>query len=223
MQHKKRIYKRLMVIYIIYFLALSFGLMSDFMSNFYPNHERRDATAWDKFEYLVTAPLNTSADARIRIEGLAPNITASIDQIHLRVRTEEELTFLKSLEMLGNSKLAFILLILTEVGAISMFVLFAVIINSMRKAIRDEKPIGHANIVRTRWIGSLMILCVLCNSGIQYINSQQAVELLGDTQFEVLTNFQFDYWNTIIAILFIFMGELFSIGQQLTEEQKLTI
>lgn len=222
MQHKKRIYKRLMVIYIIYFLALAFGLTSDFLSNFYPNNERREGSASETYEYFVSAPL-TDSPGEIRIEGLSGNITPSIDQIRLRVTTNEKQSFSNSLSTLADSKLALTLLLVSEIAAISMFVLFALIINSMRKSIRDEKPIPHSNIVRTRWIGSLMILAVFCNSGIQYINSQKAVELLTGTDFHVLTSFSFDYWNTIIAILFIFMGELFSIGQQMSEEQKLTI
>jgi len=68
-----------------------------------------------------------------------------------------------------------------------------------------------------------LIVWELANAFILHINQCNAVELLAGTQYEVLNRFPLNYWNLIIGMLFLFMAEVFAIGTQLSEEQKLTI
>ena len=74
-----------------------------------------------------------------------------------------------------------------------------------------------------RIVGWLLILTELCNTLILYINQCKAAELLAGTPYGVITRFPLNYWNLIVGILFLFMAEVFAIGTQLSEEQKLTI
>ena len=95
--------------------------------------------------------------------------------------------------------------------------------NSLRKSIRDEQPLRHSNILRTRAIGILILVAELSEALMKYISNTEAARLLEGTSFEVVGTFPLSYWNVIVGILFLFMAEVFSLGTQLSEEQKLTI
>ncbi len=223
MQQKKRMYRHLSVIYIIYFVALILGTSPHFIAGFADSYRQATSEGTpDRFAYVVKAPLDINS-SHIEVEGLPENISPSVARLCLMVSTDEEITWGSSFRTFADSPFAFSMLWFATIASLAILVLFALIINSLRKSIRDEQPVHHANIVRTRWIGGLIILTVLCDSIMQTINAREAARLLADTPLHVLDGFQFDYWNFIIGLLFIFMGEVFSISSQLSEEQKFTI
>ena len=53
--------------------------------------------------------------------------------------------------------------------------------------------------------------------------NRRAAVLLADSGFTVDTSFHFSYLMIIMGILILFAAEVFAIGQNLSEEQKLTI
>ena len=53
--------------------------------------------------------------------------------------------------------------------------------------------------------------------------NSRAAELLAGSEYTVDTAFHLSYSTIIIGILIIFAAEVFAIGRNLSEEQKLTI
>ena len=220
MQNKKRLHRHLLLIYIIYFAALIVG----FAASFVPDFSRGWRDAQDTLEieipqggirsYYVSAPV---------IEGLPASIEPTISRIDLRVQVDEAYTLGNAFKVMGNNVYCYLLMVITGLSYLTILVLIALIINSLRKSIRDEQPLRHSNILRTRAIGILILVAELSEALMKYISNTEAARLLEGTSFEVVGTFPLSYWNVIVGILFLFMAEVLSLGTQLSEEQKLTI
>ena len=203
MQNKKRLHKHLLMIYIIYFAALIVG----FAASFVPDFSRGWRNAQNTLEmeipqggirsYYVSAPVIRSAGEPIGMGN--------------------------AFKVMGNNSFCYLLMVITGLSYLTILVLIALIINSLRKSIRDEQPLRHSNILRTRAIGILILVGELSEAFMKYLNNNEAVRLLEGTSFEVVQTFPLSYWNVIVGILFLFMAEVLSLGTQLSEEQKLTI
>ena len=87
---------------------------------------------------------------------------------------------------------------------LAIIVLMFVIIHSLRRSIREERTLDKRNVWYLRAIGMLTIV----------------TELISDT---VDAGFHVSYAMIIMGILILFAAEVFAIGQNLSEEQKLTI
>lgn len=230
MQNKKRLHKHLLTIYIIYFAALLIGFAASFMPGFSRGWRlaqdtlaTEQAQGADQRSYYVMASLVNDANDQTQIEGLPQNVTPSINRINLLVTVPESITMGNAFKVIANSGWVYLLTLITLCSYLAIFVMIALIINSLRRSIRDEQPIRHSNIVRTRLIGALILVAELSDAAMQYINNREAARLLTGTAFEVSSGFPLSYWNVIVGILFLFMAEVFTIGTQLSEEQKLTI
>ena len=227
MQNKKRLHKHLLLIYIIYFAALIVG----FAASFVPDFSRGWRNAQNTLEmeipqggirsYYVSAPVIRSAGEPIGIDNLPENITPTISRLDLKVTVDEAYTLGNAFK--GNNSFCYLLMVITGLSYLTILVLIALIINSLRKSIRDEQPLRHSNILRTRAIGILILVGELSEAFMKYLNNNEAVRLLEGTSFEVVQTFPLSYWNVIVGILFLFMAEVLSLGTQLSEEQKLTI
>lgn len=229
MQNKKRLNKHLLIIYIIYFAALVIGFAASFMPGFSRGWRMAQDTLVEEGvhgahrSYYVMASLVHGVGEQTRIEGLPDNVTPSVDRLNLRVTVPEEITMQNAFRVIADSGWVYLLSIVTVLSYLAVFILIALIINSLRRSIRDEQPIRHCNIVRTRLIGALILLAEMSDAAMQYLNNREAARLLEGTVFEVTSSFPLNYWNVIVGILFLFMAEVFTIGTQLSEEQKLTI
>lgn len=229
MQNKKRLHKHLLLIYIIYFAALIVG----FAASFVPDFSRGWRDAQDTLEieipqggirsYYVSAPVVRKAGEPDRDRGAAATVEPTISRIDLRVQVDEAYTLLNAFKVMGNNVYCYLLMVITGLSYLTILVLIALIINSLRKSIRDEQPLRHSNILRTRAIGILILVAELSEALMKYISNTEAARLLEGTSFEVVGTFPLSYWNVIVGILFLFMAEVFSLGTQLSEEQKLTI
>ena len=207
MQNKKRLHKHLLLIYIIYFAALIVG----FAASFVPDFSRGWRDAQDTLEIEIPQG------------GLPATVEPTISRIDLRVQVDEAYTLLNAFKVMGNNVYCYLLMVITGLSYLTILVLIALIINSLRKSIRDEQPLRHSNILRTRAIGILILVAELSEALMKYISNTEAARLLEGTSFEVVGTFPLSYWNVIVGILFLFMAEVFSLGTQLSEEQKLTI
>ena len=223
MQNKKRLHRHLLLIYIIYFAALIVG----FAASFVPDFSRGWRDAQDTLEieipqggirsYYVSAPVVRKA------AELPASIEPTISRIDLRVQVDEAYTLGNAFKVMGNNVYCYLLMVITGLSYLTILVLIALIINSLRKSIRDEQPLRHSNILRTRAIGILILVAELSEALMKYISNTEAARLLEGTSFEVVGTFPLSYWNVIVGILFLFMAEVLSLGTQLSEEQKLTI
>ena len=224
MQNKKRLHRHLLLIYIIYFAALIVG----FAASFVPDFSRGWRDAQDTLEieipqggirsYYVSAPVVRKAAEPVVIEGLPASIEPTISRIDLRVQVDEAYTLGNAFKVMGNNVYCYLLMVITGLSYLTILVLIALIINSLRKSIRDEQPL-----LRTRAIGILILVAELSEALMKYISNTEAARLLEGTSFEVVGTFPLSYWNVIVGILFLFMAEVLSLGTQLSEEQKLTI
>ena len=219
MQNKKRLHRHLLLIYIIYFAALIVG----FAASFVPDFSRGWRDAQDTLEieipqggirsYYVSAPVVRKAAEPVVIEGLPASIEPTISRIDLRVQVDEAYTLGNAFKVMGNNVYCYLLMVITGLSYLTILVLIALIINSLR----------HSNILRTRAIGILILVAELSEALMKYISNTEAARLLEGTSFEVVGTFPLSYWNVIVGILFLFMAEVLSLGTQLSEEQKLTI
>ena len=229
MQNKRRLYKHLMIIYVFYFVALVIGFLSTIAPSFSSGWREAqqttdtDFTQGDVRTYYVYAPLRASGSELPAVEGVGANTSVSVDNVRLRVTVPEKYTVSNSLKVMANNGFAYLLSMLTGVAYLAVFILIALIINSLRKSIRDEQPLRHGNIGRTRAIGILMLVAALSESFMKYINIREAATLLQGSALQVDTTFPLNYWNIIVGILMLFMAEVLVVGTQLSEEQKLTI
>jgi len=228
MQNKKRLYKHLIVIYILYFVVLLAGFMlklPSFASGFNAGMMQadREVGRGDLHSYLVTADIMNGKTDCIAIEGLPEHVKPRIAELLLFVEEPGALTVQNAFRIHADNEYVYLLVLVAGLSYLAIFVLIALIINSLRKSIRDEQPLRHSNIKRTRAIGILLIVAELGNAFALYLNHCKAAELLAGTEYEVLSGFPIKGWNLIVGLLFLFMAEVFSIGTQLSEEQKLTI
>ena len=228
MQNRKRLQKHLLTIYIIYFAALLIGFAASFMPGFSRGWQSARSTLAEEQtrggvrSYYVSASLQDEFTG-IEIDGLPENVIPGVARLNLRVSVPEDYTLGNAFKVLADNGYAYAMMIVSILSYLAIFILIALIIDSLRKSIRDEQPIRHANIVRTRWIGALILVAEVSNATMEFINNREAARLLAGTVFEVTAKFPLNYWNVIVGILFLFMAEVFTIGTQLSEEQKLTI
>lgn len=228
MQNKKRLYKHLIIIYILYFIVLVSGFMLNTIPSFTSGlnfglaQAERELGSGVTHSYYVTADL-LNPEGYIEIDGLPENMDAYLARLYVQVSDPGAFTLNNAFRVQADSGYAYLLLLVAGFSFLTVIVLIALMINSLRKSIRDEQPLRHNNIWRTRIVGILLIVMELANTLVLYINQCKAVELLEDTPYEILTHFPLNYWNLIIGVLFLFMAEVFAIGTQLSEEQKLTI
>ncbi|WP_295935311.1 DUF2975 domain-containing protein [uncultured Alistipes sp.] len=229
MHNKKRLHKHLLVIYIIYFAALIVGFAASFVPDFSRGWRSAQNTLAAEIpqggirSYFVSAPVIRTASEPVVIDNLPTNITPTVGRLDLQVTVNEPYTIGNAFKVMGNNGYSYLLMVVTGLSYLTILVLIALIINSLRKSIRDEQPLRHSNILRTRAIGILILVAELSEALMKYINNQEAARLLEGTSFEVVTTFPLSYWNVIVGILFLFMAEVFSLSTQLSEEQKLTI
>jgi len=106
---------------------------------------------------------------------------------------------------------------------LTIIALMFLIINSVRRSIREERTLDKRNVWYLRAIGGLAIATELMDGLVVWTMNRRAAELLAGSQYTVDTAFHLSYSTIIIGILIIFAAEVFAIGQNLSEEQKLTI
>ncbi len=124
---------------------------------------------------------------------------------------------------LGGSGWIYISVMLTLLAYLTIIALMFLIINSVRRSIREERTLDKRNVWYLRAIGGLAIATELMDGVVVWTMNRRAAELLAGSQYTVDTAFHLSYSTIIIGILIIFAAEVFAIGQNLSEEQKLTI
>lgn len=142
--------------------------------------------------------------------------------VNIYVKTDEnsDPTVVRALNKINYTLLLFIPALLAK---LSILILVALIINILRKSVRDEQPLPGRIIIYTRAVGFLLILAEVCAGFGVYIYHCTARTLLEGSPLQVAASFPLNYWNIVMAILVLFSAEVFSIGSRLSEEQKLTI
>lgn len=240
MQQKKSLKLRLLVIYITFFVVLIASLVYNFLPEFSrgtdvgANIGNEIAQSWyarnPRATFLLMDVPTLQPEMDTLIEGAPQNeettVKARITHMDILVEKKapaEASVFSLAFGVLGGSPVVYLLTILGSFSYVAIIVLMFLIIHSLRRSIRDDLPLDSRNIGRTRFIGALIIFAEVCRSVSLWVMNGKAAELLAHTDIIIDTSFPISLWNVLIGVLVLFTAEVFAIGYQLSEEQKLTI
>lgn len=105
---------------------------------------------------------------------------------------------------------------------IGVFIIIFIILTSLRASIKQGNVFSRNNIKRTRAIGILLIVISITINISHYLEIGYVSGLLAGSTLQVSVEPPF-LSDLITGILILFIAEIFAIGYDLTEEQKLTI
>ena len=169
-KQKKSLRRHLLVIYIFYFLALAAG----FIHSFVPHVSSSLATGWQaasedirmqekhgiaQHTYFLAARLqNAQSDETLfPIETGHASISTEAEYtgVNIYVKTDEnsDPTVVRTLNRINYILLLSIPALLAK---LSILILVALIINILRKSVRDEQPLPGRIIIYTRAVGFLL-------------------------------------------------------------------
>lgn len=234
--NKKSYLQRLLAIYIAFFAVLIIGFALDIAPNFTRGleagtemgHELADSydapdprsiyMLWNIPIYRSEPITICDGEASREVIGHLSNLTLEVKE-PAGDRPVMQLAF----AAIGNSPWIYALMILSALTYPAIIVLMFCIIRSVRISIREDKPLGNADAILLRTIALLTILSELFNSIGSWMMTHRAAEVLTNTAYAVDTAFHLNYGTLIMGILLLFAAEVFKIGRDLSEEQRLTI
>lgn len=234
--NKKSYLRRLLAIYIAFFAVLIIGFILDVAPNFSRGlkagtemgsemaeiYEKPDPRSiymlWNIPIYRSEPITICDGNATREVVGHLSNLTLEVKE-PAGNRPVMQLAF----AAIGNSPWIYALMILSALAYPAIIVLMFCIIRSVRCSIREEKPLGNANAILLRTIALLTILSEVFNSIGTWMMTCRAAEVLADTAYVVDTAYRLNYGTLIMGILLLFAAEVFKIGRDIGEEQRLTI
>lgn len=225
MQHKAKILLRLNILYGIFLILLFVSIGSTFFSRDFqaglqegfrqsmeadlPDNAKTDMYPEialerkpGKYEIPVTCPTDTNISIAVRIT----QIDAIIKGDHSPSRsviTSFALTF---------SVFCYVIIV----------VILSLILHSLRKSIKQGNVFNRDNIKLIRAIAILIILSSLLSSLGHYIEARQIIKLFAGTEWHPIWP-GMEYKEIILGLVILVIGEIFAVGYDLSEEQKLTI
>ena len=113
--------------------------------------------------------------------------------------------------------------IFSVVAFACIFAFVVILLVSFYKAIRSGRVFNKKSLIWIRLIGTLMILLSLALDTSVCIERHTARELLASTGLQVDSEFTLHYMRLLFGIVVLFMGELIHLGNDMQEEQDLTI
>ena len=239
MQNKKSLLQRLLVIYITFFIVLvasiAHGILPNFSRGAAEGAELGNDIA-EKWKSGVPRMIYMLGD--IRVTGQPENgcrnrrrrrawksKPTSANSLGLVVEQNAPGTSPLGLAFrsIGGSAWLYALVLLCPLLYLAIIVLMFVIIHSLRRSIREERTLDKRNVWYLRAIGMLTIVTELISDTVDWVMNSRAAELLAGSGYTVDAGFHVSYAMIIMGILILFAAEVFAIGQNLSEEQKLTI
>lgn len=236
MQNKKSLLKRLLFLYIALFLVVATGIVHNVLGDFgrgAADGMEMGTRIAEKLQqgnprqiYLLGdvhivgngesgAPIRNGA---IEIEPVVTRMNLIVDE-----PAEEVSPLGIAFRSVGGSPWLYAFALLIPLFLLAVIVLMVMIIHSLRRSIREERPLDRRNVWYLRSIGLLTILMELINGLMSHAMNLRAAELLAGSNLTVDTTLDLSYTTIIMGILILFSAEVFAIGQNLSEEQRLTI
>ncbi|HBX90673.1 DUF2975 domain-containing protein [Alistipes sp.] len=237
MQNKKSLLRRLLAIYVTFFVVLVVSLAHSLAPNFSRGYAKGTAMGDDIMKnWVAGTPRQIYLLNRIPVstEGEVLRGGASDDPVtvrgyvsHLSLTVEEQAPGRSAMQLafrsIGGSPWLYLTVMLVPVCLLAIIVMMFFIIGSLRRSIREERPLGHRNVVLLRAIGALTIFVELLQDTSAWFMARRAARLLADTPYAVDTQLHVSYSTIIMGILVLFAAEVFALGRNLSEEQRLTI
>lgn len=238
MQNKKSLLQRLLVIYITFFIVLvasiAHGILPNFSRGAAEGAELGNDIA-EKWKSGVPRMIYMLGDIRVTGQpetaveiaaGAGRGNQSQRPQTRPGRRAERPGAHPRwgwhSVRSAGSAWL-YALVLLCPLLYLAIIVLMFVIIHSLRRSIREERTLDKRNVWYLRAIGMLTIVTELISDTVDWVMNSRAAELLAGSGYTVDAGFHVSYAMIIMGILILFAAEVFAIGQNLSEEQKLTI
>lgn len=237
MQYKKSLLQRLLVIYITFFIVLvasiAHGLLPGFSKGYSEGTELGQDIVknWEsgtpRLIYMLDnipvreaqpVVFDSSDPAIQQIRIRVSNLSLTVEQ-----NAPEASVMGLAFSSIGGRPWMYALVMLGLFFFVAIIVLMFLIIHSLRRSIREERTLDKRNVWLLRTIGLLTILMELFQDIVNWRMARRAAELLAGSPYTVDTGFHVSYTTIIMGILILFAAEVFAIGQNLSEEQKLTI
>lgn len=236
MQNKKSLLKRLLFLYIALFLIIITGIVHSLLGEF-----GRGAADGMKMGIRIAEKIQQGNPRLIyllgdvRIVGNSENrspiqhgdieIEPVVTRMNLIVDEPAEGASPLGIAFrsVGGSPWLYVMAMLIPFFLLAVIVLMVMIIHSLRRSIREERPLDRHNVWYLRSIGGLTILIALFNGLLGHTMNLRAAKLLAESSLTVDTSFDLSYTTIIMGLLILFSAEVFAIGQNLSEEQRLTI
>ncbi len=237
-KEKRALNNRLLIIYGCYFVILGIGFFHSFMPLFatafragWREAEQELALAEQGIkQQTITFTVQPKLFAGKKVE-----MNTMYDYILVNAEASELVTDVTItstpdtdpdlVESLHDKHVASVYLGLASgLSWIAILIIIAVIINSLRKSIREQRPLPTTNIGYTRLIGVLVIADELFRAFEVYIGHGAMRQILDpDAVIHIGQNFPIEYGTIVLGLLIIFSAEVFAIGARLSEEQEYTI
>lgn len=235
MQNKKTLLKRLMVIYITFFIVLVASLLHGVLPSFAQGCDAGTqvgndiAKNWEagtphRIYLLGKIPVRSTQTFEITAaDGMS--VEASIASLSIIADREAPDASVAGIAFgsIGGNPWFYVASIAKLLFLVAIIVLMFRIIHSLRRSVREERPLDRRNVGRLRTIGALTIAAELLRDVVNWRLASHAAELLSGTVHTVDDTLHISYTPIIMGILILFAAEVFAIGQNLSEEQKLTI
>lgn len=233
MRTKKKILKRIQILYVIFFVIMIASIVigvtgNDFRTGY--NDAMRDSKQTElegSSKELQTKHIfslgNKTANRIHDITILStPDsstmASARVQSFDLKLISKEGSSLRSGLTITSS-----LLLTVAIMSYIAIFIIILIIINSLRRSVKTENIFERRNILLTRAIGILIICASICASLSLYFNSLFAAQYMANSPFTVDTSISFTFSDIIMGILILFIAEVFAIGYDVSQEQKLTI
>lgn len=235
MQNKKSLLQRLLFLYIALFLVIATGLVHSVLGSFGRGAEtgmKMGAEISEKLQQGDPRMIYLLGDVHIlqqpevtTIQHGETSVKPIITRLNLIVDTPADNVspFGIVFRAVGGSPWLYVFSLLIPLLLLAVIILMIMIIHSLRRSIREERTLDSRNVWYLRSIGVLTILIELANALLSHTMNHRAAELLAGTGYTVDTGLDLSYSMIIMGILILFSAEVFAIGQNLSEEQKLTI
>ena len=216
---KKSLRRHLLVIYIFYFLALAAGFIHSFraprvvesgdrLAGCVRRHSDAGKHGIAQHTYFFGGPVAKTPRATklfspIETGHASISTEAEYTGVNIYVKTDEnsDPTVVRTLNRINYILLLSIPALLAK---LSILILVALIINILRKSVRDEQPLPGRIIIYTRAVGFLLILAEVCTGVGSYIYQSTTRTFLEDSPLQVAASFPLNYWNIVMAILVLF-------------------
>ncbi len=240
MKNKQAQLKRLMALFVLFLALLAVGFIhsmaGDFGRGFVAGMEAGESIGkeWTErnrdYTYLIPdvridEEFRPAAQDSAAANRSGREVMIQRNAVTLKVRHSADglSPMAASMRVVGDNPMVFYSAMIILLSRAAIIILMIVIILSLKRSIREERPMERANILYMRLIGGLLILSELMDAAGTRLIRSHAAEVLADYSLRVDDSFSISYWNLMMAVMVLFAAEVFAIGQRLSEDQQLTI
>ena len=161
-------------------------------------------------------PVASMADSSV-------SVRSSVASYNVLIEKDKEMKVPMAWTQTAHAVMLFIALGIYIAIVVFMFKVLASIKSSLNQnTVFSRKVIGYI-----RWVGALLIVCSLFLDISSYLHNAQVVaiiEMCSDVNVKMSAGFPISsYMGIITGVMILFFAEVFAIGYDISEEQKLTI